>query len=102
MSNGGWQERWKISLPSHGKPVFTTNATVCCSDMDSGNGNELKVGQWTHVTMVHNGVQDQIQVNGALANQKATTGALKKTKFPLGIGYDPIDNGSFLMAAWMM
>ncbi|MBK9565184.1 MAG: hypothetical protein IPO37_08395 [Saprospiraceae bacterium] len=95
MSNGGWQERWKISLPSHGKPVFTTNATVCCSDMDSGNGNELKVGQWTHVAMVHNGMQDQIFVNGTLANQKATTGALKKTKFPLGIGYDPIDNGSF-------
>ncbi len=95
MSNGGWQERWKISLPSHGKPVFTTNATVCCSDMDSGNGNELKTGQWTHVAMVHNGTQDQIFVNGTLANQKATTGALKKTKFPLGIGYDPIDKGSF-------
>lgn len=94
MSNGGWQERWKISLPSHGKPVFTTNATACCSDMDSGDGNALKVGQWTHVTMVHNGVQDQIYVNGLLANQKATTGALKKTKFPLGIGYDPIDKGS--------
>ena len=95
MSNGGWQERWKISLPSHGKPVFTTNATACCSDMDSGNGNELKPGQWTHVAMVHDGAQDQIFINGTLANQKATTGALKKTKFPLGIGYDPIDNGSF-------
>jgi hypothetical protein len=95
MSNGGWQERWKISLPSHGKPVFTTHATACCSDMDSGNGNEFKPGQWTHVAMVHNGMQDQIFVNGTLANQKATTGALKKTKFPLGIGYDPIDNGSF-------
>ncbi|MBL0023977.1 MAG: hypothetical protein IPO98_02680 [Saprospiraceae bacterium] len=95
MSNGGWQERWKISLPSHGKPVFTTNATACCSDMDSGNGNELKPGQWTHLTMVHNGIEDQIYVNGVLANQKATTGALKKTKYSLGIGYDPIDNGSF-------
>ena len=45
--------------------------------------------------MVHDGAQDQIFINGTLANQKATTGALKKTKFPLGIGYDPIDNGSF-------
>jgi hypothetical protein len=95
MSNGGWQERWKISLPSHGKPVFTTHATACCSDMDSGDGNALKVGEWTHVAMVHDGTNDQIFVNGVLANQKATSGALNKTKFPLGIGFDPIDNGGF-------
>ncbi len=95
MSNGGWQERWKISLPSHGKPVFTTHATACCSDMDSGDGNALKVGEWTHVAMVHDGTQDQIFINGTLANQKATAGALNKTKFPLGIGFDPIDKGSF-------
>jgi len=95
MSNGGWQERWKVSLPSHGKPVFTTHATACCSDMDSGDGNALKVGEWTHVAMVHDGTNDQIFINGVLANQKATSGALNKTKFPLGIGFDPIDNGSF-------
>jgi Concanavalin A-like lectin/glucanases superfamily len=95
MSNGGWQERWKISLPSHGKPVFTTHATACCSDMDSGDGNALKVGEWTHVAMVHDGTNDQIFVNGILANQKATAGALNKTKFPLGIGFDPIDNSGF-------
>ena len=32
LSHGGWQERWKISLPAHGKPVFTTHAASCCSD----------------------------------------------------------------------
>ena len=94
LSNGGWQERWKISLPSHGKPVFTTHAAACCSDMDSGDGNDLKVGVWTHVAMVHDGTNDKIFVNGVLANQKLTAGALAKTKYPLGIGYDPIDNGS--------
>ena len=25
LSCGGWQERWKVSLPPHGKPVFTTH-----------------------------------------------------------------------------
>jgi len=95
LSNGGWQERWKISLPSHGKPVFTTHANACCSDMDSGDGNALMVGKWTHVAMVHDGTNDQIYIDGTLANQKLTSGPLNKTKYPLGIGYDPIDNGSF-------
>ncbi len=93
MSNGGWQERWKISLPSHGKPVFTTHATACCSDMDSGT--PLVVGQWTHVAVVHDGTSDLMYFNGALVNQKATAGALNKTKHPLGIGFDPIDFAGF-------
>ncbi|MBK6621959.1 MAG: T9SS type A sorting domain-containing protein [Saprospirales bacterium] len=99
LSNGGWQERWKISLPSHAKPVFTTYATTCCSDMDSGAGNELQVGVWSHLVMVHNGTEDKIFLNGVLANTKLTGGALHKTKHPLGIGYDPIDNGSFFDGA---
>ena len=28
LSNGGWQERWKISLPSHGKPIWTTHGAT--------------------------------------------------------------------------
>lgn len=100
LSNGGWQERWKISLPAHGKPVFTTHSGgACCSDMDSGDGNELQVDVWTHVVMVHDGAKDLIYINGALANEKDVTGALDKTKHPLGIGYDPIDNGSFFDGA---
>ena len=97
LSNGGWQERWKISLPSHGKPVFTTHAATCCSDMDSGT--PLALDTWTHVAMVHNGTDDKIFLNGVLANTKAYAGALNKTKYPLGIGYDPIDNGSFFDGA---
>ena len=95
LSNGGYQERWKISLPSHGKPVFTTYATACCSDMDAGNGNVLVVGQWKHVVMTHDGVNDKIYMNGVLVNTKASAGPLHKTKYPLGIGYDPIDKANF-------
>jgi hypothetical protein len=94
LSNGGWQERWKVSLPSHGKPVFTTHANgACCSDMDAGT--PLALNTWTHVVMVHDGTNDIIYFNGVKVNEKAVTGALDKTKHPLGIGYDPIDNGSF-------
>lgn len=99
LSNGGWQERWKISLPSHGKPVFTTHATTCCSDLDSGDGNAMQVGEWSHFVMVHDGATDKIYLNGVLANEKPTTGPLNKTNFPLGIGYDPIDNGSYFDGA---
>ena len=94
LSNGGWQERWKISLPNHGKPVFTTHSGgACCSDLDSGT--PLPLNAWTHVVMVHDGAKDIIYFNGVKVNDKNATGALDKTKHPLGIGYDPIDNGGF-------
>jgi chitodextrinase len=93
LSNGGWQERWKVSMPNHGKPVFTTHSNgACCSDMDSGT--PLPVGTWTHVAMTHDGAKDIIYFNGVMVNEKNVTGALDKTKHPFGIGYDPIDNGS--------
>ncbi len=94
LSNGGYQQRWKISLPNHGKPVFTTHAGgVCCSDLDSGT--PLTVGTWTHVVMVHDGAQDIIYFNGVQVNAKTSTGALDKTSSPLGIGYDPLNNNGF-------
>ena len=95
LSNGGWQSRWKISLPPHGKPVFTTNYENGISDMDSGGGNELPVGQWRHVVMVHDGLKDKIFINGNLANQKDVVGKLNSTNRPLGIGNNPIDGGNY-------
>ncbi len=98
LSNGGWQERWKISLPNHGKPVFTTHSGGnCCSDMDSGT--PLPLNTWTHVVMVHDGSKDIIYFNGVQVAEKNVTGALDPTTHPLGIGYDPIDNGSFFDGA---
>lgn len=96
LSFGGWQERYKLSLPAHGKVVFTTYATSCCSDMDAGDGNALVPGAWTHVVAVHGTVQDKIYINGVLANSKDVGGALHHTTHPLGIGWDPIDKGSFI------
>jgi len=95
LSNGGWQERWKISLPSHGKPVWTTNNTSGISDMDSGDGNELVPGTWTHVVMSHDGAMDKIYLDGNLVASKEVTGAMNSTVHPLGIGYNPIDNANF-------
>lgn len=100
LSNGGWQERWKISLPSHGKPVWTTNNDGGISDMDSGEGNELLPGVWTHLTFVHNGTMDQIYFNGSLVAEKAVSGDMNSTTHPLGIGYNPIDNGNFTEGAF--
>jgi chitodextrinase len=91
-SFGGWQERWKISLPSHGKPIWTTNATSGISDLDAGDGNELSVGTWTHLAFVHDGTKDLIYVNGALTNEKEVAGALNTTDKSLGIGFDPLSN----------
>lgn len=95
MSYGGWQERWKISLPAHGKPVWTTNNSSGISDMDSGDDHVLQAGQWTHLTFVHNGTNDQIYFNGQLAASKAVSGTMNSTSYPLGIGYDPIGGALF-------
>jgi len=98
MSNGGWQERWKISMPSHGKPVFTTHSGgACCADMDSGT--PLSIGAWTHVVMVHDGAKDKIFFNGVMVNERNSPGALDKTKYPLGIGFDPIDGAGYFDGA---
>ncbi|HJW31005.1 MAG TPA: LamG domain-containing protein, partial [Saprospiraceae bacterium] len=97
LSNGGWQERWKISLPSHGKPVWTTNHTNGISDMDSGT--PLVVGQWTHLVMVHDGTNDLIYINGAMVATKAVVGDLNATTQPLGIGFDPIGGGLYFKGA---
>ena len=96
LSYGGWQERLKISLPAHGKVVFSTNNVgTGNSDMDAGDGNALTVGVWKHIVMTHDGTNDKIFIDGVKKASKAVTGALKSTVNPLGIGYDPIDNGSY-------
>ena len=94
-SHGGWQERWKISLPSHGKPVFTTNHENGISDMDSGDGNELVPGTWTHVVMVHDGAKDIIYMDGNQAAEKDVVGNLNSTKYPFGMGFNPIDGDNY-------
>ncbi|GAB4487939.1 MAG: hypothetical protein OHK0019_03590 [Saprospiraceae bacterium] len=95
LSFGGWQERWKISLPSHGKPVWTTNNTSGISDMDSGDGNTLVPGEWKHVVFTHDGTNDKIYMNGVPVAMKAVTGTLNDATYPLGIGYNPIDVGNY-------
>ncbi|HQW10754.1 MAG TPA: fibronectin type III domain-containing protein [Saprospiraceae bacterium] len=95
VSNGGWQQRYKISLPSHGKLVFTTNSTSGISDMDAGGGHELALNQWSHVVMVHDGTNDKIYINGVEVNTKAVSGALNDANTPLGIGFNSIDGGNF-------
>lgn len=95
ISNGGWQQRLKISLPSHGKVVFTTNSTSGISDMDAGDGHALSAGVWTHVAVVHDGTNDKIYINGALANSKAVSGDLNPASTPFGIGYNSVDHSNF-------
>ncbi|GAB5552070.1 MAG: hypothetical protein Sapg2KO_16610 [Saprospiraceae bacterium] len=93
-SFGGWQERWKISLPDHGKPVWTTNADMI-SDMDSGDANVLEPGKWTHLTFVHTDTTDLIYFDGALVAEKTVAGPMNSSTKPFGIGYNPIDNSNY-------
>jgi chitodextrinase len=94
ISYGGWQERFKASLPSSGKVVWTTNHTNGISDMDSGEGGELPTGEWTHVVLVHDGAQDLIYFNGVKIAEKDVVGDLNETTKDLGIGYNAVDGGN--------
>ncbi len=96
LSFGGWQERWKISLPSHGKLVWTTNNSSGISDMDAGEANALKAGEWKHLVFVHDGTKDLIYINGVKVAEKNVSGTLNSTTRPLGMGYNPVDGGNFL------
>ena len=76
---GHWNQRWKISLPQHLKIVWTTNSKNAqfpnfISDMDSGDGNEMVKDFWWYVTMVHDGTNDIIYVNGQQTKIQTNSG----------------------------
>jgi hypothetical protein len=101
---GHWSQRWKISLPQHLKIVWTTNSNNAqfpnfISDMDSGDGNEMVIGAWWYVTMVHNGTDDIIYVNGVEVKRKPTLGKLNSTARSLGFGNNPIEGGQYFNGA---
>ena len=101
---GHWSERWKISLPQHLKIVWTTNSNTIqfpnlISDMDSGDGNEMVKSFWWYVTMVHDGVNDIIYVNGIQTNIRPAPGKLNTTARPLCFGSNPIEGGQYFIGA---
>jgi hypothetical protein len=101
---GHWNERWKISLPQHLKVVWTTNGNNVqfehfISDMDSGDGNELVLGFWWYVTMVHDGTDDIIYIDGVEVNRKPVNTKLNSTAYPLGMGNNPIDGRQYFHGA---
>ncbi|MBL0082304.1 MAG: hypothetical protein IPP37_07655 [Saprospiraceae bacterium] len=104
MDFGHWDQRWKISLPQHLKIVWTTNSNNTqfpnfISDMDSKDGNELVQGFWWHVTMVHDGADDVIYVNGQEVNRKPAPGKLNATTRSLCFGNNPIEGGQYFIGA---
>jgi len=104
MDFGHWDQRWKISLPQHRKIVWTTNSKNqqfpnFISDMDSGDGNELIIGVWSYVTMVHDGTNDIIYKDGVKANMKPADGTLNSTGRKLAMGNNPIEGGQYFPGA---
>ena len=67
--------------------------------MDSKDGNELVPGFWWYVTMVHDGTDDIIYLDGVEVNRKPVPTKLNSTAYPLGMGNNPIDGGQFFEGA---
>ncbi|MBK8505932.1 MAG: fibronectin type III domain-containing protein [Saprospiraceae bacterium] len=101
---GHWDQRWKISLPQHLRIVWTTNSKNAqfdnaISDMDSKDGNELVKDFWWYVTMVHDGTDDIIYLDGNEVNRKPAAGTLNSTSRKLGMGSNPVDGGQYFNGA---
>jgi hypothetical protein len=101
---GHWNERWKISLPQHLRIVWTTNSKndmfeKAISDMDSGDGNELTTGFWWYVTMVHDGTDDIVYVDGVEVNRKSAAGTLNSTARDFCMGSNNVDGGQYFEGA---
>jgi hypothetical protein len=69
------------------------------SDMDSKDGNELVKGFWWYVTMVHDGVDDIIYLDGNEVNRKPAPGMLNSTGRKLGMGSNNVDGGQYFNGA---
>jgi hypothetical protein len=101
---GHWDQRWKISLPQHLRIVWTTNSKNtqfpnAISDMDSKDGNELLLNTWWYVTMVHDGTNDIIYINGVEVNKKPAPGKLNATARPLCFGSNNVEGGQYFTGA---
>ena len=101
---GHWDERWKISLPQHRQIVWTTNSKTATIDelivdMDSGSGNDLVIGFWWYVTMVFDGTDDIIYLDGVEVNRKPAPGTLNSTARPFIMGSDAVEGGRYFPGA---
>jgi hypothetical protein len=67
--------------------------------MDAKDGNELILGFWWHVTMVHDGVDNIIYVDGQEANRVAAPGVLNSTGRPLAMGSGAAFGGAYFPGA---
>jgi len=56
-------------------------------------------GFWWYVTMVHDGANDIIYVNGQQVNIKPALGKLNSTARPLCFGSNPIEGGQYFIGA---
>src|SRR3989337_4462331 len=67
--------------------------------MDSGGGNELLEGFWFYVTMVHDGVDDIIYMDGIEVARKPALGKLNSTARPFIMGSDAVEGGRYFIGA---
>ncbi len=67
--------------------------------MDSGDGNELVTGFWWYVTMVHDGTDDIIYLDGEEVNRKPAPGTLNSTARPFMMGCNSVGGAFYFNGA---
>ncbi|HYQ86258.1 MAG TPA: LamG-like jellyroll fold domain-containing protein [Bacteroidota bacterium] len=91
ISHGNWQNRWKVSI-SNNRLRWTVKTTVGTKDLDSETG--LTIGTWYNVTVLYNGSDYEIYLNGDLDAFSSWSGTILTTAIDLTIGQVlPTDQG---------
>jgi len=83
LSNGSWEERYKVSITPDKKVRWTvkTNNSVVDVDADS----ILQIGKFVHFTAIYTGYSMELYRNGNLSGFKALTGKIQTTSKSLTI-----------------
>lgn len=86
ISHGSWQNRWKVSIGDLKKLRWTVNTNIGIKDLDSQIALDKNV--YYNVTVLFDGAQLKIYINGQLDNSVSHTGKIKTTNIDLTIAQE--------------
>jgi hypothetical protein len=83
LSHGNWENRWKVSITNN-RIRWTVKTSIAIKDLDSET--ELKLDSLYNVTVLYNGSDFEIYINGKLDALSTFSGSILSTTIDLMIG----------------
>jgi hypothetical protein len=92
LSHGNWQNRWKLSVtPGTNRLRWTVKSAAGTKDLDAAS--PLVLDSLMDVTVLYNGTDMELYINGALDSFAPFSGLINTTTYALTMGQDlPANN----------